>query len=229
MAGLPCSVPLCTYTTDTQCPPEQPFADKLALLQIHADSAHATPAPATLRAPQSRVCQYKFKCSACQVVNDYSEEMILDKLMRGIGDKEILADPLGDTKTDRTLVEAVEFIARKEQAKQEQGTVSSESTGAVRQTPTTPPRGNQPTTCWACQQPSHGPNTFKTRQEKCPAWKVTCDRCSTKGHFTQACSECANCIAWGHKSKRSKKCAKSKEESDEIGRLTQTINLAFIG
>ena len=116
MSGLPCSVPLCTYTTDTQCPPEQPFANKLALLQIHADSAHATPAPATLRAPQSRVCQYKFKCSACQVVNDYSEEMILDKLMRGIGDKEILADPLGDTKTDRTLVEVVEFNARKEQA-----------------------------------------------------------------------------------------------------------------
>ena len=86
MAGLPCSVPLCTYTTDTQCPPGQPFADKLALLQIHADSAHATPAPATLRAPQSTVCQYKFKCSACQVENDYSEEMILDKLIRGIGD-----------------------------------------------------------------------------------------------------------------------------------------------
>ena len=246
MAGLPCSVPLCTYTTDTQCPPEQPFADKLALLQIHADSAHATPAPAprpasqprvkldppqlsagsdqetwehflrnwsmyktgmgitvtqspvflfdcldsdlkddilranpgreitemteveltdaikslavkiesklvhrirmgqTSQAPgssirifqatlkgQTKLCQYKFKCSACQVENDYSEEMILDQLIRGIGDKEILADLLGDTKTDRTLVEVVKFIARKEQAKQEQGTVSFESMGAV--------------------------------------------------------------------------------------------------
>merc|ERR1712055_823883 len=117
---------------------------------------------ATLKG-QTKLCQYKFKCSACQVENDYSEEMILDQLIRGIGDKEILADLLGDTKTDRTLSEVVEFIARKEQAKQEQGKVSFESTGAVRQTPVTPPRGNKPTMCWACQQPSHGSNTFKIR------------------------------------------------------------------
>ena len=63
-----------------------------------------------------------------EIENDYSEEMILDQLIRGIGDKEILADLLGDTKTDRTLSEVVEFIARKEQAKQEQGKVSFEST-----------------------------------------------------------------------------------------------------
>ena len=43
--------------------------------------------------------------------------MILEQLIRGIGDKEILEDLLGDTKADRTLVEVVEFIARKEQAK----------------------------------------------------------------------------------------------------------------
>ena len=67
---------------------------------------------ATLKG-QTKLCQYKFKCSACQVENDYSEEMILDQLIRGIGDKEILADLLGDTKTERTLVEVVEFIARK--------------------------------------------------------------------------------------------------------------------
>merc|ERR1712055_629292 len=87
---------------------------------------------ATLKG-QTKLCQYKFKCSAFQVENDYSEEMILDQLIRGIGDKEILADILGDTKTDITLVEVVEFIARKEQAKKEQGKVSFESTGAVRQ------------------------------------------------------------------------------------------------
>ena len=55
MAGPPCSVPLCTYTADMQCPPEQTCADKLALLQIHADSAHANPAPAPRPAPQPRV------------------------------------------------------------------------------------------------------------------------------------------------------------------------------
>lgn len=103
--------------------------------------------------------------------------MILDQLIRGIDDEEILADLLGDTKTDRTLAEVIDFIARKEQAKQEQGTVSFESTSAVRQTSAN--SSNSPVTCWACQQPSHGPNTIRTRQEKCPAWKATCDKCNT--------------------------------------------------
>ena len=50
MAGLPCSVPLCIYNTDSQVPSEQPFADKLALLKIHADSAHVAPRPAAAAA-----------------------------------------------------------------------------------------------------------------------------------------------------------------------------------
>ena len=53
MPGLPCSVPLGTYSTDSQCDPEQNFADKLVLLKIHADSAHATPAPAPAPRPAS--------------------------------------------------------------------------------------------------------------------------------------------------------------------------------
>ena len=106
--------------------------------------------------------------------------MILDQLIRGIGDKEILADLLGDTRTDRTLAEVVEFIARKEQAKLEQGTVSFESTGAVRQTPATPSSGNTSGTCWACQQPSHGPNTFKTRQESVQLGKSLVTSAATK-------------------------------------------------
>ena len=333
-------MPSCTYNTDSQCDPGQAFADKLALLKIHADSTHSTSAPAprtasnsrakldapklsagsdqetwehflrnwsmfktgmgitTTQSPvflfncldsdlkddilranpgtevaemtetaltdaiktlavkvesklvhrirmgqasqapgtsikifhatlkgQSKLCQYKIKCSGCQLENDYSEEIILDQLIRGIDDKEILADLLGDTKTDRSLAEVIDFIARKEQAKQEQGTVSFESTGAVRNTPNTPASASA--TCWACQQPSHGPNTIRIRQAKCPAWKYTCDKCNTKGHFTAACSKCVHCSAWGHKSKRSRKCNKSREESEEVGTLTQS--LGFIG
>ena len=338
-------MPSCTYNTDSQCDPGQAFADKLALLKIHADSTHSTSAPAprtasnsrakldapklsagsdqetwehflrnwsmfktgmgitTTQSPvflfncldsdlkddilranpgtevaemtetaltdaiktlavkvesklvhrirmgqasqapgtsikifhatlkgQSKLCQYKIKCSGCQLENDYSEEIILDQLIRGIDDKEILADLLGDTKTDRSLAEVIDFIARKEQAKQEQGTVSFESTGAVRNTPTTPASSSSTSasaTCWACQQPSHGPNTIRIRQAKCPAWKYTCDKCNTKGHFTAACSKCVHCSAWGHKSKRSRKCNKSREESEEVGTLTQS--LGFIG
>ena len=65
-------------------------------------------------------------CPACQTVIDYSDEVILDQLVRGISDKEILADLLGETKTDMTLPEVAAYIARKEQAKTEQNTVSCE-------------------------------------------------------------------------------------------------------
>ena len=344
MAGLPCSVRLCPYNTDDQVPSEQPFADKLALLKIHADSAHVLPQQAPVaahpkvkldppklsagsdqetwehflrnwsmfktgmgithqQAPvymfncldsdlkddilranpstevaqmtehqlteiiktlavkiesklvhrirmgqttqppgssirnfqaslkgQSKLCQFKVQCPTCQVDIDYSEEVILDQLVRGIGDKEILSDLLGDTKTDRSLSEVVDFIARKEQAKLEQGTVSFESASAVKQLPATPVRSGAATTCWACQQPSHGPNTFKTRQDKCSAWSVTCDKCSTKGHITKACTKCVDCNAWGHKSKKSKKCPKTvKNESAETAILTHNLSLSFIG
>ena len=184
---------------------------------------------ATLKG-QSKLCQFKVKCPTCQVDIDYSEEVILDQLIRGIGDKEILADLLGDTKTDRSLAEVVAFIARKEQAKLEQGTVSFESANAVRQVPASPTSGGATSPCWACLRPSHGPNTFKTRQDKCPAWKVTCDKCSTKGHLTKACTKCVDCSVWGHKSKRSRKCSKSVNNgNDETATLTQNLSLAFIG
>ena len=53
--------------------------------------------------------------------------MIQDQLIRGIADHEILADLLGDEKTNRTTPEIVDYIARKEQAKAERGTVCGEA------------------------------------------------------------------------------------------------------
>ena len=38
----------------------------------------------------AKLCQYKIKCSGCAKEIDYSDEMILDQLVRGISDKEIL-------------------------------------------------------------------------------------------------------------------------------------------
>lgn len=61
---------------------------------------------------------------------DYSEEVILDQMERGLADKEILADLLGESRTDMSLLEVVDYIARKEQANQEQSKVSFEVTGS---------------------------------------------------------------------------------------------------
>ena len=250
MAGIPCSAPACGYNTDSQVPPDTGLQDKIALLQIHKDTVHATPAqhhgtpqvaathrakldlpklsagssqetwelfqrswqlyktgmgipdtqatvylfncldqdqrddimranPATqintlseadlmasvkslaikiesklvhrirmgqsLQPPghsirnfhatlkgQARLGQFKVTCHNCQTSVDYSEQVILDQLIRGLADKEILADLLGESRTDMSLPEVVEYIARKEQAKQEQSKVSCEVTGSMR-------------------------------------------------------------------------------------------------
>ena len=155
---------------------------------------------------------------------DYSEEVILDQLVRGISDREILSDLLGETKTDMPLQDVVNYIARKEQAKTEQGTVSCEQANSVQQSP------GKSSTCWACQGKSHGPNTIRTRQDKCPAWLSTCDKCKGKGHYSTACSKCSHCGSWGHKSNKSKKCSQSKKEPEhEVNAMHATLCTTFIG
>ena len=77
--------------------------------------------------------------------------MIQDQLVLGIADKEILADLLGDERTNRSTADIVEYIACKEQATAERTTVSGDATtGAV----TTPKRGARP--CRGCDDPDHG-------------------------------------------------------------------------
>ena len=240
MAGIPCSDPACGYNTDSQVPSDTGLQDKIALLQIHEDTVHASPAqpqgaphaasasthrakldlpklsagssqeswelflrsweiyktgmnipntqatvylfncldqdlsddimranPSTqinamsekdliasvkslavkmesklvhrirmgqsLQPPghskrnfhatlkgQARLGQFKVTFHNCQASVDYSEEVILDQLVRRLADKEILADLLGESRTDMSLLEVVEYIVRKEQAKQEQ-------------------------------------------------------------------------------------------------------------
>ncbi len=58
---------------------------------------------------QAVLCQYTARCkeTGCTHIFDYSEDIIKDNLIRGIADSEIMADLLGDSKTDHTLEETV--------------------------------------------------------------------------------------------------------------------------
>ena len=78
----------------------------------------------------ARQCKNSITCSSCNAAIDYSEEVISDQLVRGIADEDILAYLIGEEKTDRTLLEMVEFIARKEQAKLERDQISVENAAA---------------------------------------------------------------------------------------------------
>ena len=94
---------------------------------------------------QAALCQYTVNCREpdCEHTFDYSGEIIKDNLIRGIADPEILSDVLGDSKTDRTLEQTVDFIAQKEQGRATRAAVG-ESTSAMSQNNAYKPRQNTP-------------------------------------------------------------------------------------
>ena len=158
-------------------------------------------------------CEYQTSHTCgCGKTNDidYSDNVIQDQLVRGIADQEILADLLGDEKSDRTTKEIVEFIARKEQAKIERETVSSDAPSVA--AASVPGRGDR--RCRGCDGQDHGSRS--KRLKECPARDVICERCKIKGHFTRKCIKCRDCHSWGHSSRNSRHCG-IKESKDETG------------
>ena len=134
-----------------------------------------------------------------------------------MADQEIMSDLLGDSKTDRTLEETVQFIAQKEQGKATQSAVGQHVGLGALATPSThiKKKGwntpNQKLLCWACGGKSHGPRGDRaTRAEHCPAWAFTCNKCSVKGHYTSCCSKCSSCGSWGHRDGSYKFCSKTQ-------------------
>ena len=123
-------------------------------------------------------------CSSCNAQTYYSEEGIRDHLLRGLHSQKIVADIIWDEKTDRSLQETVDFIARKEQANLERNQVGVEtaSVSAVQQT--TPVTSC--TRCRSCLGESHGADTVQVRREKCPAWDIKCNKCQVRGHYGKA-------------------------------------------
>ena len=102
-----------------------------------------------------------------------------------------MADLIGDEKTDRALLETVEFIARKEQASVERSQVGVESDNASAIEQSTPTTSRKK--CSFCRGESHGAVTRLVRREKCPAWDSKCAKCQIKGHYEKACYKCSDC------------------------------------
>ena len=163
---------------------------------------------------QASLCKFEAKCSKpdCTHTFNYSNEMIKDNLIRGLTDPEILADLLGDPKTDRTLDEVVSFVSQKEQGKLTRSAMGENAGAISHQNQSTSKKSTNMKSqfkCWACTGPSHGPrNDRETREKKCPAWSNTCNKCNIKGHYNKSCSKCTVCGSWGHRDNKSKFCKK---------------------
>lgn len=159
-------------------------------------------------------CEYKITSTCtCGRANTiaYEDSVIQDQLVRGIADQDILADLLGDEKSDRTTSEIVDFIARKEQAKSERETVANDTAAAV-----STPKPKPTRLCRGCGGQDHGGKS--QRLQECPAREVVCDKCQVKGHYSKHCIRCKDCQTWGHGSKYSRHCnVSAKVESANAG------------
>ena len=174
---------------------------------------------------QASLCKFTATCTEkdCPHLFDYSNEIIKDNLIRGISDPEILADLLGDSKTDRTLDEVVNFIAQKEQGKATRHAVGDSAAAINHNKDTTQSRAASPAKdwhksernkCWACGGPGHGQkNDRATRAQKCPAWTSVCSKCNIKGHLNKMCSKCKDCGAWGHRDGGSRFCKRHENKN----------------
>ena len=188
---------------------------------------------ATLKG-QAALCKYTAKCKQpnCTHEYDFSAEIIKDNLIRGISDPEILNDVLGDSNTDRTLEQTVDFIAQKEQGKYTRAAVG-DSTSSITQSSSSRPRqsGQQSagksqndSKCWACGGPRHGKSNDKAARTKfCEAWNTTCNKCSIKGHYSSCCSKCATCNKWGHRDRNSPWCQENPRNKNRV-RKDETLN-----
>ena len=164
---------------------------------------------ATLKG-QAKLCGFSVKCSCGKQV-DYGEQVIQNQLIKGLYDKDILRDLLGESDSGRTLTDIVDYIARKEQARDEQSRVSVESTSSIRKQTTAKQKE-----CWACLKESHGSNSLAVRRTSCSAWDTVCSKCERKGHISKACSKCSDCGNWGHKSSKSNKCINSNGKDSKV-------------
>ena len=67
--------------------------------------------------PVARTGRFQVECVACQGQADYTDEMVLDNLIRGLADEEIKRKVLATPETDCTLAKVLRFVEAEESGK----------------------------------------------------------------------------------------------------------------
>ena len=136
----------------------------------------------------ARTCKYSITCSnvACNTTVDYSQEMVLDQLVKGLNDSESCRE--GDFKLD--TVEKV--IMAEESSKATQKESGTTTPGYVAPLSTfrknkTQQNKSQPK-CTNCGADGHNFRDLKAEERhKCRAFGKNCNKCKKSNHFAQVC------------------------------------------
>ena len=141
---------------------------------------------------QPNVCKYTLTCLGCNKDINYTNQIVMDCVVRGITDDDIRLDVLGNNNEDLDLDETVALIESKESGKRSIARLTSSQNTEVVKSTYLKQKGSsateQATLCSHCGQNGHGyGSSRRTRKEMCPAYGQTCGKCNSKHHFSSVC------------------------------------------
>ena len=137
---------------------------------------------------KAKVYKFSRNCShnPFETVN-YTDDMVRDALIRGLGDSDIQQDVLGHNNQDMTLKDTIEVIEAKEVGKQSQATLQNPSAATVSAYKQADQKQHV-VKCRNCGKPGHGDGRdIQALKEKCKAWDKICSKCDKKNYFANVC------------------------------------------
>ena len=146
---------------------------------------------------QAGICNFRVTCTCTNQVN-YSDIMVRDALVHGLGDAEIRLDIMGEPKQDMSLEDVLKYIEAKESGKRSAArlldhhhtgnpaaaTVTTSS--YKRQERGRPQIPAKTASCGHCGKIGHG-GSRKEHLKVCPAYGHTCKKCGILHHNETVC------------------------------------------
>ena len=163
---------------------ENAMVSRMTLLAMTQDREEGVRSFAARLRGQAKICKFSKNCShnPFEAVN-YTDDMVRDALIRGLGDSDIQQDVLGHNDQDMTLEDTIKFIEAKEAGKRSQATLQNPSAATVSSYKQTD-KDQHVVKCRNCGKPGHGDGRdTQARKEKCKAWDKICSKCDKMNHF----------------------------------------------
>ena len=141
--------------------------------------------------PIARTGKFKEQCSSCSQEVDFTEQMVLDHLIRGLADEAIQTKVLAMNDEDITLTKVIKFVESEELAKwslSDTKAIGPVSGLTVFKDKTKNSLTGKKKVCRKCGE-QEWPHTAKSL---CPGIDHTCEYCDIKGHLAKACRKKKN-------------------------------------
>ena len=178
---------------------------------------------ADLRAKAER-CNFTMKCTraGCEQTNSYADEMVKDQMTCGLHDKDIQQEVLAKDKQLSTFTDTYSLIEACELGKQAKAQLDNRSISEINAARSQYKKNQgtqkkqfgkkQATKCTGCGTTAH---SGQPRDQKCPAWGVTCYVCGKVNHFGRVCQQGKNDETKQKEDEPSLGAAAALAESDE--------------